>query len=129
MLLVDDDDDAREMLMMALNECGARVEAVASGSDALELLGGTYQPDVIVSDIGMAEVDGYELMRRVRLLDNTVTRMVPAIAVTAYANTDDRKRAEIAGYQAHLTKPLDPAVVAASIAHLMARPRTQSASS
>ena len=78
---------------------------------------------MLISDIGMPDTDGYDFIRRVRTADEAVTRLLPAIAVTAYANPEDRIRATVAGYQAHLAKPVDAALVAASIAALVVSPR------
>ena len=80
---------------------------------------------MLISDIGMPDADGYEFIRRVRTAKNAATRLLPAIAVTAYADPEDRIRATVAGYQAHLSKPVDAALVAASVASLvLAPPRT-----
>ena len=120
-LLVDDNEDGRDMLSTALREYGARVTAVGTAGEALELLlVSGFTPDVLISDVGMPDTDGYELIRRVRTSTNANTRQIPAIAVTAYANPEDRIRAVVAGYQAHLPKPVDPPLVAASVAGLVA---------
>ena len=120
-LVVDDNEDGRDMLVTGLRSYGARVTSVSSSGEALHLLlDGGFTPDVVVSDVGMPDTDGYELIRRVRTSQNPATRDIPAIAVTAYANPEDRIRAVVAGYQAHLPKPVDPPAVAASIASLIA---------
>jgi PAS domain S-box-containing protein len=120
-LLVDDNDDGRDMLSTALREYGARVTAVGTAREAIEqLLTEGFVPDVLISDVGMPDTDGYELIRRVRTSTNAKTRQIPAIAVTAYANPEDRIRAVVAGYQAHLPKPVDPTLVATSVAGLVA---------
>ncbi len=125
-LLVDDNDDGREMLQTALRDYGAVVKAVRSSQEALDTLGGDFAPDVLVSDVGMPDIDGYEMMRRIRRADDAATRHLPAIAVTAYANPEDRIRANVAGFQIHQAKPVDPALVAASIASLVSPPRRRS---
>ncbi len=125
-LLVDDSDDGREMLEIALRGYGADVLAVESTDTAISMLThGGLAPDVLVSDIGMPGSDGYELIRRVRALSLTV-RHVPAIAVTAYADAEDRTQALEAGYQLHLPKPVDPAFVADSIKALVTAARSSS---
>ena len=118
-LVVDDNEDGREMLMTALREYGAIVHAAANSAQALALLEEKLAPDLLISDIGMPETDGYEFMRRVRTSANAATRLLPAIAVTAYANPEDRIRATVAGYQAHFPKPVDTALLAASISSLV----------
>ena len=77
------------------------------------------ETDILVSDLGMADMDGYALIRQVRSLPDDSARTIPAIAVTAYANTDDRVRAIVAGYQTHVSKPVDAGVLATSIANLV----------
>jgi signal transduction histidine kinase/ActR/RegA family two-component response regulator len=109
-LVVEDEKDSRDLLVAALAGVGADVVAVSSCSAALELLAasGDRRFDVLVSDIGMPEQDGYELMRRVRALHPASAGRIPAVAVTGYANADDRQRALAAGYQVHVPKPIDP---------------------
>jgi PAS domain S-box-containing protein len=119
-LVVDDNDDGREMLSTVLREYGARVKSVATSREAFELLqDARFKPDVLISDVGMPDTDGYEFIRRLRTSADKATRHIPAIAVTAYANPEDRIRAVVAGFQAHLPKPVDPALVAASVAGLV----------
>ncbi|OYD96441.1 hypothetical protein CDG76_06555 [Nostoc sp. 'Peltigera membranacea cyanobiont' 210A] len=106
-LTVDDDPDARELLTVLLTEYGATVLTVASAAEVLANLE-SFQPDVLVSDIGMPEVDGYSLIQQIRTLTPEKRGEIPAIALTAYARVDDYERAIISGYQRHVTKPLDP---------------------
>jgi CheY-like chemotaxis protein len=119
-LIVDDETDARELLVAMLENFGARVRPVAGADEALRLLSDGYAPDVLVSDVGMAETDGFELIRSIRKLDSPTLRSLPAIAVTAYANPEDRVKALVAGYQNHIPKPVDSAALAAAIAQLVA---------
>lgn len=120
-LVIDDNDDGREMLVTALREYGARVKSVPTSREALDLvLGSRYAPDVLISDVGMPDIDGYQLIRQVRMSPDPKIRQIPAIAVTAYADPEDRIRAVVAGYQTHMAKPIDPALVAASVASLVA---------
>jgi len=106
--------------MAMLEDLGATVRAAASADAALALIkGGAFQPDVLVSDVGMAGTDGFELIRAIRALDSQQTRSLPAIAVTAYANPEDRVRALVAGYQNHIPKPVDSRALAAAIVQLV----------
>jgi signal transduction histidine kinase/ActR/RegA family two-component response regulator len=119
-LVVDDDDDARELLGIILEQNGARPVPAASVTEALALLE-TFHPDILVSDIGMPEEDGYALLAKVRGLGTThPVSGVPAIALTAYARVDDRRRALAAGFQLHVPKPVNPAELVAAI-DLLAR--------
>ncbi|MBW4458932.1 MAG: PAS domain S-box protein [Nodosilinea sp. WJT8-NPBG4] len=106
-LLVDDDTDTREFQTFLLEQHGATVTAVASGIEALQALE-QWLPDVIVSDIGMEEMDGYSLMQQIRSRPPAQGCMVPAIALTAYAAEVDQEKALQAGFQTHLAKPLEP---------------------
>ncbi|MCC7123861.1 MAG: CHASE3 domain-containing protein [Acidobacteria bacterium] len=119
-LVVDDEPDARELVQRFLSEAGAGTTSASSASEALELLEQGLQPDIIVSDIGMPERDGYDFMRRVRQLDGPVAS-APAAALTALARGEDRKRALLAGYQTHLAKPVDPTELVAMVASLAGR--------
>jgi PAS domain S-box-containing protein len=118
MLIVDDEPDGRQLMVRILEGRGARVTAVAGGAEALELLK-HHRFDILVSDIGMPDLDGYELMRRVRLLDSSRPGPIPAIAVTAYARAEDRQRSLLAGYQMHLAKPIEARELVAGIASLL----------
>jgi len=124
-LIVEDETDSRELLVAILEEYGARVRAVGSADAALGILegngdGDAFVPDVLVSDVGMAGTDGFALVRELRSRPSDRHRKLPAIAVTAYANPEDRVRALVAGYQNHVPKPVDANVLAAAIAKLVA---------
>jgi PAS domain S-box-containing protein len=106
-LTVDDDPDARELLTVLLTEYGATVLTVASAAEVLANLE-SFQPDVLVSDIGMPGMDGYSLIQQIRTLTPEKGGQIPAIALTAYARVDDYQQAITSGYQRHVTKPLDP---------------------
>lgn len=106
-LVVEDDPDTQELLRTVLQQHGAEVVTVDSAAKALEELG-RAKPDVIISDIGMTGESGYELMRKVRSLEPAAGGHIPAIALTAYAGVIDRRRALLAGFQTHLSKPVEP---------------------
>jgi PAS domain S-box-containing protein len=106
-LTVDDDPDARELLTVLLAEYGAQVLTVTSATEVLANLE-SFQPDVLVSDIGMPEVDGYSLIQQIRALTPEKGGKIPAIALTAYARIEDSQLVISSGYQLHVTKPLDP---------------------
>lgn len=106
-LVVDDDDDSRFYVTTVLESDGANVVAVASAAAALEILMKQH-PDVVVCDIAMPEEDGYTLMRKVRSLKPDQGGRTPAIALTAYGDSEDRVRALEAGFQTHVPKPVDP---------------------
>jgi len=118
-LLVDDEADALELIRRVLENQGALVTTVRSGDQALRLLESST-PDVLISDIGMPGMDGYQFMRRMRAAEPK-ERRVPALALTAFARPDDRKHAILAGYQAHLAKPFDMAELAIVVAGLVGR--------
>ncbi|HYP01975.1 MAG TPA: CHASE domain-containing protein [Pyrinomonadaceae bacterium] len=120
-LVVDDDEDTRALLVTTLEQSGAEsVASAASAADALSALG-RETPDVLVSDIGMPGVDGYELIQRIRALPPEAGGRVPAAALTAYAAPDDRQRALDAGYDLHISKPVEPSELAATVARLAGR--------
>jgi len=116
-LAVDDDGDARSLLKEVLARCGAEVLTAGSAAEALELVE-KWRPDVLLSDIGMPGGDGYELIERVRALPAERGGATPAAALTAYAGADDRARAQSAGFQAHMAKPIEPAALASVVAGL-----------
>lgn len=115
-LLVEDDRDGREMVDRMLSDRGARVHAVESAAHALAAL--TERPfDIVISDIGMPHVDGYELLTRIRTSGNAI----PAIALTAFARMEDQARALEAGYAAHLSKPVEAPALMAAVADVALR--------
>lgn len=116
-LVVDDELDARELLVAVLTQCGSTPVAAASASEALHAVI-RERPDVIVSDIGMPVENGYELMRRVRALPPKDGGCTPAAALTAYARGEDRRQAMRAGFELHLTKPVEPTELIAAVATL-----------
>jgi signal transduction histidine kinase/CheY-like chemotaxis protein len=118
-LVVDDDLNARELLVAVLESAGAEVRAAASAEDALMLLD-TWAPDVLLSDIEMPGEDGYTLMRKVRALTGPRSRLT-AVAVTAHARKDDRAKALDAGFQWHLAKPVEPGELVSVILTLTSR--------
>ncbi|WP_181154250.1 PAS domain-containing hybrid sensor histidine kinase/response regulator [Nostoc sp. 'Peltigera membranacea cyanobiont' N6] len=118
-LVVDDEMDSREFITFVLEEDGAIVTAVASGTDALQAIAQSI-PNIIVSDIGMPEMDGYMLMRQIRALGLEQGGKIPAIALTAYAAELDRQQAIAAGFQRHITKPIDPEVLVAIVVEMWA---------
>lgn len=113
-LVVDDEPDARELVRYVMHEHRAEVAVAASAHDALAVLE-TFMPHILLSDIGMPGMDGYELIRRIRR-----RIALRAIAISAYARTEDRRRALDAGYDAYLVKPLHPASLVAAVAKLVA---------
>jgi CheY-like chemotaxis protein len=116
-LVVDDEIDARTLLTMMLEKCGAQVIAVGSSREGLESVE-TWKPDVLIADIGMPIEDGYGLIKKIRKLPKNKGGQVPALALTAYARTEDRVRALSEGYQVHLAKPVDRFELAAVVASL-----------
>jgi len=119
-LVVDDDADSRALVKRMLSGCKAEVTIAASGQEALQLLNES-QPDVLLSDISMPEMDGYELIRKVRAANDAGRRSLPAAALTAFARSEDRHLALLAGFQSHLTKPVEPAELIAVVASLSGR--------
>jgi CheY-like chemotaxis protein len=116
-LVVDDDDDSRDLVLRILEKCEAITFSASSAEQALSIIERDV-PDLLVSDIGMPGMDGYELMRKVRALPNQRARRVPAVAVTAYARSEDMRRALAEGFQLHMAKPIEPAAFASAVARL-----------
>ncbi len=117
-LLVDDEADTREFQAFVLSQSGANVTAVASALEALQALK-HFTPDVLVSDIGMAEMDGYMLMQQIRSRPPNQGGTIRAIALTAYAAEIDQKRALQVGFQTHITKPVEPEKLVKAIVSLV----------
>jgi PAS domain S-box-containing protein len=106
-LAVDDEPDARELLVTVLTMYGAEVLTVSSAAEVLTAMV-SFQPDVLISDIGMPDVDGYRLIQQIRALPPQQGGRIPAIALTAYAREEDHQRAIVSGFQQRVTKPLEP---------------------
>jgi signal transduction histidine kinase/CheY-like chemotaxis protein len=117
-LAVEDDDDARDVLARTLRECGAQVTTASDAATAIQQLAGGHF-DLLLSDIGMPGADGYELIRRVRAMPASQAGAIPAIAVSAFAGAEDRRRALLAGYQVHVSKPYDPVELCRTCAKLL----------
>jgi signal transduction histidine kinase len=118
-LVVDDEPDARRLLVKVLEQVGAVVTGAGSAAEALELLA-KVQPEVLVSDLGMPKVDGYDLIRQVRGRGHHAHDL-PAVALSAYVNKDDQRKALFAGFQVHISKPVDPPDLLSVIASLAGR--------
>jgi PAS domain S-box-containing protein len=119
-LIVDDEPDSRELLKRVLSQCEAEVTTAKNGMEGLDLIRST-KLDVIVSDIGMPGMDGYEFMRKVRNLTPAEHSKIPAIALTAFARSEDRTKAMLAGYQVHVAKPIEPQELVATVGSLTRR--------
>ena len=119
-LVVDDEPDARSLIQRLLEDCHASVVTAGSAEEAVQMLF-RDTPDVLVSDIGMPGEDGYTLIRRIRSMTGA-SALVPAIALTAYARIEDRMKAIHAGFQLHLSKPVEPIELVAMVHSLARRP-------
>lgn len=119
-LVVDDDLDTRDLIATALAEYGVHVTAVSSASEALDVMKQSM-PDILVSDISMPGENGYQLIRKVRQMETRNREPIPAIALTAYAREEDRQMAIKAGFQMHVSKPVEPANLATAIAAIAAQ--------
>jgi PAS domain S-box-containing protein len=119
-LVVDDEPDTRELLSHLLTDCHAHVHTARSAREGMEALQ-RLKPDALISDIGMPEQDGYQFIRAVRGLPADRGGRTPAIALTAFARSEDRTRAMLAGYQLHIAKPIEPHELLAALASLVGR--------
>jgi CheY-like chemotaxis protein len=119
-LLVDDQADARDLIELVLSECDATVFTAGTADEGLTVLE-RERPHVLISDIGMPDADGYELLRRVRALGHARGWKTPAIALTAFARSEDRTRALRAGFLVHLSKPVEPSELVATVASIVGR--------
>jgi PAS domain S-box-containing protein len=117
-LIVDDEPDGRALIARILEGRGARTTCVASAAEALDALA-RERFDILLSDIGLPDTDGFELIRRARLLDASRPGPIPAVAITAYARPEDRQRSLLAGFHMHLSKPIEARELIASIAGLL----------
>jgi CheY-like chemotaxis protein len=121
-LVVEDEPDARELLKTILQQCQAEVKTCDSTAEALRAVE-EYKPDILISDIGMPEENGYALIEKVRALEPERGGRTPAVALTAYARVEDRMRALLAGFNIHVPKPIEPAELVVVIASLIERSR------
>jgi len=119
-VVVDDEPDARALVARVLSECGADVAVAVGAEDALAMAERS-RPNVVVSDISMPDVDGFELLRRLRALGPERGGDVPVIALTAFAREEDRVRTLDEGFASHLTKPIDLSNLVATVAKLAGR--------
>jgi PAS domain S-box-containing protein len=117
-LFVDDEADMRELAEFILTEYGAKVSLASSAIEALSLLT-EFKPDLLISDIGMPEMDGYMLMRQLRMRSPQQGGQIPAIALTAYAGEINQQQALAAGFQSHIAKPVEPEVLVRAISSLL----------
>jgi CheY-like chemotaxis protein len=124
-LVVDDDPDARELLSVLFGREGAEVGLAASASEARRMIRARH-PDVIVCDIGMPEQDGHSFMRLLRASGEAAGAFVPALALTGHAAAEDAQAAILAGFQLHVSKPLDPPRLLEGVAKLWRRGVTRS---
>ncbi len=119
-LAVDDEADARHLITRILASCGARVETARSGVEALRMMR-KNTPDVLIMDVGMPDEDGYSVIQKIRQLTKEEGGVTPAIALTAFARSEDRRRAVLSGFQMHLAKPVEPSELIAMVASLVGR--------
>ena len=125
-LVVDDEADSRDLLMTILSQCGSDVRCSESAADAMQTFH-EWHPDLLVSDIGMPNEDGYSLIRRLRELEANGAKGIPAMALTAYATDEDRLQALSAGFQIHVAKPIEPKTFVTSLASIL-EPRDRAVS-
>lgn len=117
-MVVDDDEDSRNFIAFVLQQSGAIVTMAASGIEALDAMTQS-KPDVVVSDIEMPEMDGYQLVDKIRQLTSLQGKEVPAIALTAHAGESNQQQALKAGFQQHFSKPADSNELIRAIANLI----------
>lgn len=122
-LVVDDEIDVRILLTSVLEEEGAEVIAVASVREAMEIIRQVI-PNLLMSDIGMPQEDGYTLIRELRLLEADQGGQIPAIALTAYAGEEDCQKAIAAGYDLHIPKPVDLEELLQTVIQIAVNPKT-----
>ena len=123
-LAIDDEEDALTLLRVVLEAAGAQVTTLSSPLTALERIA-EVKPHVLVLDLGMPEMDGFELIARIRKSPNAAVRHLPAAALTAFARSEDRTKALRSGFEMHLAKPVDPGELVASVATLARRVKAQ----
>jgi CheY-like chemotaxis protein len=119
-LVIDDDADSRDVIKSLLEPAGATVYLAESAEEGMRLFFGKTV-DVLICDIGMPDIDGYSLMRSIRMLDDVQKSEIPAVALTAYARLEDRREAIRAGFQNHLPKPVEPSELLETVYSLATR--------
>jgi CheY-like chemotaxis protein len=119
-MVVDDNASVRDLVALTLTKCGASVTVATSVDDALGLMP-NLAPDVVVSDLAMPNIDGYEFVRRFRAMTDSKGGRIPVIALTAYGSVQDRERALEAGFDSYLSKPIDPGELVHAVAATQAR--------
>ena len=117
-VVLDDDEGTRELVSLILQESGAEVSMAGDAESALLMLE-IFRPDIVVSDIGMPGIDGYQFISMVRDLDDEKLQMIPAIALTAFGRDEDRAKAINAGFHAHLSKPVESSVLVHTVRKLV----------
>lgn len=125
-LIVDDEADGRALIQHVLAQCNATITTAASAAEGLQAVK-DGRPDAIISDIGMPGEDGYEFLAKLRRLSDAEGGDTPAVALTAFARSEDRRRALMAGFQMHLPKPVEPAELMAVVSNLFAASRRSGA--
>jgi signal transduction histidine kinase/DNA-binding response OmpR family regulator len=123
-LVVDDEADARDLLSNILTRCGSDVRCSESAAEAMQTFH-EWNPDLLVSDIGMPNEDGYSLIRKLRQLKSKRAKKIPAVALTAYATDEDRLQALSAGFQIHIAKPIEPETFVTCVASVLSRDPVQ----
>ncbi len=124
-LVVDDEEDHRELLAVMLEQAGATVNAVTSVAEAMAAVAADPAIDLILSDVGMPGEDGYSFVRKLRARPDRRTAQLPAVALTAHAQRSDRAESLLAGFQEHLSKPIDPAELLVAVARLTGRLKSE----
>jgi len=119
-MVVDDEADAIGLVKRIMEDCGATVKACTSGAECLECVP-SWRPDVLIMDIGMPEMDGYALIGKLRALSPEQGGRTPAVALTAFARSEDRRQAMLAGFDIHIAKPVEPGELAAVVSRLARR--------
>jgi PAS domain S-box-containing protein len=120
LLVVDDETGTRDLLETLLGHCGAEVRAASCAAQALEEVT-RFRPDLLISDIEMPDEDGYSLLRKLRLIEEDLGGRTPSVALTAHARTEDRMQALAAGFDTHVSKPVEPAELVTVVASLARR--------
>jgi CheY-like chemotaxis protein len=119
-VVVDDEADAIALVKRIMEDCGAGVKACTSGAECLACVP-TFRPDVLITDIGMPDMDGYTLIKTLRAMSEKDGGRTPAVALTAFARSEDRRQAMLAGFDVHVAKPVEPGELVAVVSRLASR--------